>query len=406
MTLARFFKDRRANVAPIFAIAILPIIGFVGAAVDYSRATSVKVAMQAALDAAALMLSKEAQGLTADQISSKADAYFKALFNRTDVRDLSTTASFVSPQAGNFVMTVTAHVSVDTVFMRIFGTDESSMGVGASAEVQWGIKKLELALVLDNTGSMAQSGKISALKEAAKNLLTTLKNSAKKDGDVKVAIIPFDTHVNIGSAYKNETWVNFSVNSVTKSTWTGCVQDRNKSNTPSLSYNVLDTTPVDTATSFPAVSTCGSLVSAMPLSFDWTALSNKIDSMSAAGNTNVTIGFAWGWHALTPNLPFTQASPPTADLDKVIVLLTDGDNTQDRWSSSASAIDPRTAAVCANIKAANIKIYTIRVIDGNQTLLRNCATKTDMYYEVTQASQLNGVFTAIAQKLANLRLSK
>ena len=94
------------------------------------------------------------------------------------------------------------------------------------------------------------------------------------------------------------------------------------------------------------------------------------------------------------------------DLDKVIILLTDGDNTQNRWSSTASVIDARTQKVCDNAKADNIKVYTVRVIQGNQTLLKNCATKPDMYYEVDQASQLNGVFSSIAQNLATLRLAK
>jgi hypothetical protein len=103
--------------------------------------------------------------------------------------------------------------------------------------------------------------------------------------------------------------------------------------------------------------------------------------------------------------PFS-APAPEPDLDKVIIMLTDGDNTQNRWSSTQSVIDDRTDKVCTNAKADNIKIYTIRVIDGNQTLLKNCASKPDMYYEVSQASQLNSVFTAIAQNLANLRIAK
>jgi hypothetical protein len=103
--------------------------------------------------------------------------------------------------------------------------------------------------------------------------------------------------------------------------------------------------------------------------------------------------------------PF-NAPAPTADLDKVIILLTDGDNTQNRWSSTASVIDARTQKACDNAKADNIKIYTVRVIQGNAALLKNCATAPDMYYEVDQASQLNGVFSSIAQKLATLRLAK
>ena len=93
----------------------------------------------------------------------------------------------------------------------------------------------------------------------------------------------------------------------------------------------------------------------------------------------------------------TQGSDPAPDKDKVIVLLTDGDNTQNRWSTSGSSIDARTALACANAKADNIKIYTVRVIDGDANLLRNCATKPNMYYNVNQASELNSVFSSIAQ---------
>jgi hypothetical protein len=146
---------------------------------------------------------------------------------------------------------------------------------------------------------------------------------------------------------------------------------------------VLDTVPTaaNHHTLYPAAN-CGSLVSAMPLSNDWTALNKKIDALTAGGNTNITIGMVWGWHALTAGVPFTEAAAPAADLDKVIVLLTDGENTQNRWSTSSSSIDARTSAVCGNVMAANIKVYTVRVIDGNASLLKGCAAKPDMYYDV------------------------
>jgi hypothetical protein len=127
--------------------------------------------------------------------------------------------------------------------------------------------------------------------------------------------------------------------------------------------------------------------------------------MQPSGNTNVTIGLQAGWQTLSPVEPFNgpAASP---DLDKVIILLTDGDNTQNRWSTWESSINARTKKVCDNAKANNIKIYTVRVINGNADLLKDCASKPDMYYEVSQASQLNTVFSSIAQNLANLRISK
>jgi len=183
------------------------------------------------------------------------------------------------------------------------------------------------------------------------------------------------------------------------------VQDRDQP------YDTQDTTPTtDFHTKFPAVQ-CSELTTIMPLTdiFDtagFTNLNSKIDAMAASGNTNVTIGLVWGWHALTASEPMIEGSEPSPDKDKVIVLLTDGDNTQNRWTKTGSAIDERTALACTNAKAANIKIYTVRVIDGDATLLRNCATKPSMYYNVNQASQLNSVFSSIAQNLANLRLAK
>jgi hypothetical protein len=127
--------------------------------------------------------------------------------------------------------------------------------------------------------------------------------------------------------------------------------------------------------------------------------------MTPAGNTNVTIGMQVAWQTLSPVAPF-NAPAASPDLDKVLIVLTDGTNTENRWSSSASPIDARTEKVCANAKADNIKLYTVRVINGNATLLKTCATKPDMYYDVSQAVQLNSVFSSIAQNLANLRISK
>ena len=401
---SRFFADRRGGVAPMFALGLVPVIGFVGAAVDYSRGNAARTAMQAALDATGLMLSRDAAPMTPAQVSAAAVSYFTAQFNRPETANIQVTAALSSPQAGSFTLHVEASGNVPTTFTKLLGQEK--LDIGSSAQVKWGVKKLELALVLDNTGSMAQSGKLTQLKLASHNLLTTLQNAAKQPGDVKVAIIPFD-RVNIGTGYKDQFCIDYTVKSIQKSQWTGCVMDRDQSN------DVLDTEPVSGSvhTLYPAT-TCGQLTSLMPLTdvLDTTGhtnLNNKIDAMQASGNTNVTIGLAWAWHALTPTLPLPEGSAPDpSKLDKVIILLTDGTNTQNRWSSSESSIDSRTSAACANVKAASIQIYTVRVIDGNTTLLKNCASKPSMYYDVQQATQLNGVFTSIAQTLANLRIAK
>jgi Flp pilus assembly protein TadG len=408
MLIKSFFRDTRANFAPMFALTLVPILGFIGTAVDYSRGNSVKAAMQAALDSTGLMLSKDATGLTPEQMTAKANNLFSSMFNQPEAQNVTLTASLSTPQAGSFKLNIAAKAKVDARFLRVFG--QHSFEVGSATEVVWGIKRLELALALDNTGSMASNSKMTELKKAAKTLLDILKLAAKKEGDVKVSIVPFDTTVKLGKSFKDESWIDFTVKDIDKDDWEGCVVDRDYPN------DTNDATPDgSSAKKFPA-SQCGpDIVRALPLTDIWTGLDtlkNKVNNMEPNGNTNVTIGLVWGWHSLTNSVPFEQAAAAQADLDKVIILLTDGDNTES-WDNinkkaigSESAINARTELACANVKAANIRIYTIRVINGNSTLLKNCASSPTMYYDVQNASQLNGVFTSIAQNLANLRIAK
>ena len=421
----RFLGNRDASVAPMLALAALPMFGLVGAAIDYSRAASARTAMQAALDASALMLSKDAQTMAAPDLIQKATDDFKAQFKRPEAHDIQVNPEFSQPAQGNFSLKVSASANVDTLFSRMLG--QSTIHLSASTEVLWGIKKLNLALVLDNTGSMQKNAKMSNLKTAAHNLLATLKKAAKSPGDVKVAIVPFATDVNADPANVSASWIDWTdweaVNGtcskstyITKSdctsagkvwtaaahsTWNGCVNDRDQNN------DVSSTAPIAgaPATLFRAHQAASCPAAAMPLSEDWTALNAKIDAMTPAGNTNVTIGLAWGFQMLSPVEPF-NAPAPALDLDKVLIILTDGENTQNRWSSTASVIDARTQKVCDNIKAANIKLYTVRVIDGDITLLKGCATKPSMFYDVQQAIQLSSVFSSIAQNLANLRITE
>jgi Flp pilus assembly protein TadG len=411
----KFRKAERGNVVITFALTLIPVVGLVGAAVDFSRGSSAKVAMQAAVDSTALMLSKDAQNLTTSQLTQKTTAYFGALFNRTEVNNVVVTPTFTDMGQGSFRLDLTATGKVPTTFTKIFG--QENLNVNVSSQIVWGMRKLEVALALDNTGSMSSSQKMTNLKTAAHNLLTTLKNAAKTAGDVKVAIVPFDTTVNLGTSYKSNNWFDASCSALgspsgckssnVMSYWEGCVRDR------TYPYDTQDDPPTtaNTATLYP-IYDCGSLTTLMPLSYDWTALNSKIDAMTPNGNTDVTIGLVWAWHALTAQAPLTQAAAPSPDRDKVIILLTDGDNTE-AWKNSnntiitsPSAIDLRTALVCSNVKAAGIRLYTIRVIDGNASLLQSCATNPTMYYDVQQASQLDSVFSAIAQTLANLRIAK
>jgi hypothetical protein len=77
----------------------------------------------------------------------------------------------------------------------------------------------------------------------------------------------------------------------------------------------------------------------LPLTYDWDRLRLTVEAMNPNGNTNVTIGLVWAWHALTPTSVFTEGAPQNKDLEKVVIVLTDGQNTENRWTTSQWAID-------------------------------------------------------------------
>src|SRR5688572_19114180 len=94
--VTRFGRAERGNVAMMFAIILPVIIVSVGAAVDYGRAAKMRAAMQSAVDATALMISKEATGLTSTQITTKAQSYFNALFTYPEVAGVTFNAVYTA----------------------------------------------------------------------------------------------------------------------------------------------------------------------------------------------------------------------------------------------------------------------------------------------------------------------
>jgi Flp pilus assembly protein TadG len=414
----RIGGDRSGNVAITFALATLPLIGLFGAGIDYSHAISVRVALQAALDSTALMLSKSASSLSAAQMQSAAQTYVSGVFNRPEATNLNVTATYTTN--GGPQVTVNGSVSVATYFMHVLGFN--SMTVTATSTTRWGISNLRVALVLDNTGSMAQAGKMPALQAASHELLQQLQNASTIPGAVQVAIIPFTTDVNVGKSNASANWLKWSYSAVgqfggtttvtvSPSTWGGCVTDRDQN------YDVQNTTPNGgSATQFPANNPfLGCPPQIMPLGYDWTALNNMIDQMKPLGETNLTIGLVWGWQALSQDLPL-NAPALQPNTNQAVVFMTDGFNTANRWNNTlfgngtTASIDARTAQVCSNIKAAGITVYTIQVDTGGEsppsTLLQNCASDIGKWFYLKNAHDLVTVFSQIGTELSQLYIAK
>lgn len=218
--------------------------------------------------------------------------------------------------------------------------------------------------------------------------------------------------VSIGKNNYSHTWRPNAT-----STWTGCVTDRGLVNKPTGSdYDVIAATPTPQIAKSMMVAenspSCPN-TTILPLTNDWNTLSNKIDAMSANGSTNQTIGLVWGWHSLTQGAPLTPPALPN-NTQRVIIILSDGLNTQNRWSgdgyNQSSDVDSRMAQVCANAKADNVVIYAVYVdingAQGNSSVLQSCATDSSKYYDLTSSSQIESAFADIALQITNLRVSR
>src|SRR5207247_444193 len=97
---SKFLADQHGGVAPIFALALVPMIGLGGAAIDYSRANAARTAMQASLDATTLMIAKDAQTIPSDQVGARATSLFNAGFGRDDVQTLQVNATVTNGTGG------------------------------------------------------------------------------------------------------------------------------------------------------------------------------------------------------------------------------------------------------------------------------------------------------------------
>jgi len=424
MLLARFWKNRRGAVAPMVAITIVPLIGAVGAAVDYTRANAARTALQVSLDSTALLLSKTAAQQTPTELQTAATNAFNAMFHRTDVTNVAVTASY-SAIAGSKV-TLTGSATVPTDFLNVLGF--SAIDISATTTTTWGNTRLRVTLVLDNTGSMASSSKMDALKTASHNLLDQLKSAAIVPEDVYVSVIPFNKDVNVGASNYGEAWLRWDLweaengtcsdssyhnessctshskiwTPASHSTWNGCVTDRDQN------FDTTNDAPVAGSTLYPTEQYSSCPTELMGLSNDWDALSTKIDAMQPLGNTNQAIGLQMGWQSLTA-APFTvPPKDPNYKYKETIILLTDGLNTQDRWYTNASSINAREQKTCDNLKAAGFTIYTVQVNTGGDptsTLLQNCASNSSKFFLLTSSTQIVTTFNQIGTALTNLRLA-
>ena len=229
--LKRLRIDERGNVFVLFGAAAIPLLLVMGGAIDIARYTRYKAELSNAVDSAALALARQG----ADKTEAEADTFvtnYVTSFMAAD--DQFTVQDFDVVKLSNGFQ-ITASGSMQTMFLPLGrlaknGQALNAMDVNVVAEVVNGSNRLELALVLDVTGSMncgatvsgscsgdwsspGADSRIVALRSATQTLVNILMTGENSDpNQIKIGVVPFEGTVNIGATYAANppSWVDWS----------------------------------------------------------------------------------------------------------------------------------------------------------------------------------------------------
>lgn len=458
--LTRLVGDKRGVTAVAFAISFAVLAPMSLGIFDVYTMTEQHGKLQDAVDAAALYAARSNAFTTTDinTIGQKALSANLALIPGASLQ--SSSFSLVTNTAGNSVVVATAAVTLPAYAPLEFNHNP----VSVESQVTRPGNNLEVALVLDNTGSMAGSP-MTSLQSSADQLINLVVSTTQTPYYSKMAIVPYSNAVNAGTyanavrgtpvtassptlqaACINQTGcTQMKFTSITNQTWTfpnsTCVSER-------TGVNALnDASPVGSPVGWtytPPAADGNNCITAtiQPMTSNITALENTIASLTANGSTAGHIGIAWGWYMISPNWGslWPSGSQPGAygaqNLIKAMVLMTDGDfNTayckgvisgvssatdgssgEQEYHSNCAApggtSSTQALALCSAMKSApyNIVIYTVGFLhDGAdptaQALLTSCATDASHAYFPTNGTSLQTTFQAIAADLNKIRIS-
>lgn len=223
--IRKFLRHRGGNYAMITAFAMLPIMGAVALAVDFSEMNRQKHVTVNALDAAGLATARQVvSGASDEALIAYAHEFFKANLGPVDPADTELTVQLPNRQFGGGTLKLSAVLNYKPYFLPTFrgmlgmSEEERRAEIAFNAKSEIRLKNtLEVALVLDNSGSMDEYGsgsgqkRLALLKTAAKQLVDTLSLQAAQIKQVakpvQFSLVPFAASVNVGPENAAASWM-------------------------------------------------------------------------------------------------------------------------------------------------------------------------------------------------------
>lgn len=397
--LRRFGRDRHGGIATIVAFAAIPMIAAAGVASDGLIALLARAELSSAVDAAALA---GARSYKQGDVNAQVIKYISGNFSRGALKNTPSVA--VGDPDGTVAVSATAEIP--TNFMKLFGVN--SVDVSASAAAQaLGAGGMELSLVLDITGSM-KGTKLETLKTSTNRLLNVLYGEKDTVENLAVAVVPFAGRVNIKP---HREWMSTKP-FLWQFWWGGCADER--SGTAAWD----DTSP--SVTKFPEFAPHGSVFNtgsycppnpALPLTASKATVKELVGGLQASGNTRTDIGMSWGWRTLSPQWKtvWGENAKDPAEYDdpkirKIVVLMTDGENTPDQSGDpeSKSQTYTKLGKSCTGMKDNGIVIYTItfQAPKSIKKHYEDCATTPDHhYFDAPTEEELKTAFGRIGDEI-------
>ncbi|MGY6710130.1 MAG: pilus assembly protein TadG-related protein [Rhizobiaceae bacterium] len=221
MLLLRFIKDVGGNYALMTALMMVPLLGALALGVDYTEMSRQRQVTLHALDAAGIATARRIlEGASDAEAHAYAQDFFMANLRSVDPSKVTLRVQLPSNQSGRETLRLDADLRYDPYFLPSFvmGTAETSESLRFNAQSEIRLQNtLEVALVLDNSGSMDILGtgsgrpRMDLLKEAATELVETLAKRAQTMKQVaepvRFSVVPFAGTVNVGPQHANASWM-------------------------------------------------------------------------------------------------------------------------------------------------------------------------------------------------------